>query len=225
MNLTLIGMPGVGKSRVGKALANGLSYSFLDIDLMIEQQQGKTLQEIINDVGEEAFLDSEEKIIVSLSPTNAIISPGGSVIYSSPAMDHLKDISTVIYLSAPYKTIEKNILNLETRGIIGLKEKGLLGLYNERVPLYEKYADIRIDVRGGDVVGEIIQKYGAFPIYLLIRTDDNGNSFLVKDGLTQTAAEKLVAEYTAKGHKQHYTMHAYKKGELYAFLKKEKVNY
>lgn len=218
-------MPGVGKSIVGKALAEGLSYSFLDIDVLLEQQQGKKLQEIINDVGEEAVLGIEEKMILSLSPTNAIISPGGSVIYSSPAMDHLKDISTIVYLFAPYETIEKNITNLETRGIIGLKENGLSGIYNERVPLYEKYADIGIDIRRGNVVGEIIHKYGAFPLYALIRTDENGNSFLVKDGLTQTAAEKLVAEYTAKGHKQHYTMHAYKKGELYAFLKKEKVNY
>lgn len=217
-------MPGVGKSIVGKALAEGLSYSFLDIDVLLEQQQGKKLQEIIGEMGEEGFLRLEEKIILSLTPTNTIISPGGSVIYSSPAMDHLKDISTIVYLFAPYETIEKNITNLETRGIIGLKEMGLFGIYNERVPLYEKYADITVE-SGVDVLAEMMQKYLQYPSYVLLRTDDNGNCFLMKDGLTKTAAEKLVEEYTKKGHKQHYTMHAYKKGELYAFLKKEKVNY
>ncbi|MBD3310838.1 AAA family ATPase [Candidatus Woesearchaeota archaeon] len=161
MNITLIGMPGVGKSVVGKELAEKLGYTFLDLDELIEEKTKLKLQEIIDRLGDKRFMEIEEKTILGLGDIdNCIISPGGSMVYSSKAMDFLKKSSIIIFLDLPLKNIREQITDLSTRGIVGL-EKGLEQLFRERVPLYRRYADITISMPEGydkkDAAEEIIR--------------------------------------------------------------------
>jgi shikimate kinase len=162
MNITLIGMAGVGKSVIGKALAKRLSFRFLDTDKIIENKMGMGLQEIIDEFGEESFLNIEEETTLGLKLSDkCVISTGGSIVYSKKAMKFLKKNSTVIFLDAPLRTIDSRVIDRVTRGIIHLK-KGLPGIYKERLPLYKKYADIKIklsqDYNRGSVVKNIIKK-------------------------------------------------------------------
>jgi len=145
MNITLTGMPGVGKSVIGKELAKRLNYKFLDIDKIIEKKTKLNLQQIIDKFGDDKFLEIEEKTILELGKfDNCIISPGGSIIYSAEAMKFLKKNSVVVFLDFSLKSIKNRISNLPTRGIVGLKKKGLEALFNERMTLYKKYADITV---------------------------------------------------------------------------------
>ncbi len=149
MNITLIGMSGVGKTRIGSLLSAKLSYRFIDIDAIIEKNSGKKLQELIDCLGDEEFLKMEENAILNITDTNStVISPGGSAIYSEKAMKFLKSISTVVFLDASLDEIKTRTADFSERGIVGLKEKGLEGLFEERLPLYRKYADITVDVEG-----------------------------------------------------------------------------
>ncbi len=149
MNVTLIGMSGVGKSRVGLLLAKRLGYSFIDIDRIIEKDNNKRLQDLINCLGEEKFLELEENAILGIGAvSDAVISPGGSSIYSERAMEFLKGISRVVFLDASLEEIKRRRVNFSIRGIVGLREKGLKGLFLERQPLYRRYADVTIDVTG-----------------------------------------------------------------------------
>ena len=162
-NLTLIGMAGVGKSVIGKKLAEVLCYQFIDIDERIEDKFGLKLQEVLDRLGDQRFLKIEEQTILELGPLNhAVISPGGSAVYSKKAMTFLKSHSVLVFLDAPFETIEKQISNLDSRGIVWREKADLNLLFQERRPLYEKYADITI-VMSGDanvdaVVKEILQK-------------------------------------------------------------------
>lgn len=150
MNITLIGMAGVGKSSIGKLLAKKLNYSFVDVDHIIEKNMKSKLQQILDGMGEERFVKIEQKTILELEKTvggklnNFVISPGGSAVYSEEAMKFLKDNSVVVFLSAEFEIIEKNITNNDSRGIVGLRRKTLNELFKERLPLYKKYADITI---------------------------------------------------------------------------------
>ncbi len=146
MNITLIGMSGVGKSRAGKVLAKKLNYCFVDIDRIIEKANGKKLQDLIDSLGDEKFLELEENAILSIGNiSNCIISPGGSSIYSEKAMTFLKAISKIVFLNASLEQIKSHTANFSERGIVGLKEKGLEKLFEERLPLYRRYADLTID--------------------------------------------------------------------------------
>ena len=145
MNITLIGMPGVGKSTLGKRLANKLKLNFIDLDQVIEKQNNSKLQELLDKVGDEKFLELEEKAVLSLSDlNNSLVSTGGSVVYSKKAMDFLKNNSKVIFLDASFESIKTRIDNEQTRGIVGLKTKTLKQLYEERTPLYYKNHHIKI---------------------------------------------------------------------------------
>lgn len=149
MNVALIGMSGVGKSRIGKLLAEKLGYNFSDIDKVIEQNCGKKVQEIINSLGDTEFLEAEEKAVLSIGkPQNTIIAPGGSVVYSEKAMRHLKSVSSIVFLNAPLEDIRRRTPNFSARGIVGLKGKTVEALFVERLPLYRKYADLTIDLKG-----------------------------------------------------------------------------
>jgi shikimate kinase len=137
MNITLIGMSGVGKTRIGSLLSAQLGYRFIDIDRIIENNNSKTLQQLIDDSGTKKFLELEEKAILSITDTdNIVISPGGSAIYSEKAMNFLKSISTVVFLDATLDEIKRRTADFSDRGIVGLKEKGLETLFAERLPLY-----------------------------------------------------------------------------------------
>ena len=151
MNITLIGMAGAGKSYVGKRLAKKLELQFIDVDRHLwERMYRKTVQEILDERGEKWFLDEEERLIIdhTKGKDGLLISPPGSVVYRPKAMVHLKAMSKVIYLRVPFETIEARVKGTPPRGIVGLGNKTLRELYDERCPLYESGADIVIDTEG-----------------------------------------------------------------------------
>jgi len=143
--ITLIGMPACGKSTVGVILAKTLGKNFVDVDLIIQEQEGKLLQEIIDEHGILYFKKVEEKILKSLDLENCVIATGGSAIYYDAGMSNLSKLGTIIYIKLPYETIKSRLDNIETRGIILEEDQTLKDLYDQRTPLYEKYADITID--------------------------------------------------------------------------------
>ena len=147
-NITLIGMPGVGKSTIGVILAKIIGYEFIDSDIVIQKQEGKLLREIIAEVGSEGFLEIENRVHKRMNATHAIISPGGSICYCTEGLEHLRDISTVIYLKLDYEELEHRLGNLTARGVVLKDGQTLLDLYKERTPLYEKYAHVVIDETG-----------------------------------------------------------------------------
>lgn len=147
MNVTLIGMSGVGMSRVGLLLSKRLGYRFIDIDRVIRQDTSQRLQDLIDCLGEKKFLELEENAILCIGKvSDCVISPGGSSIYSERAMGFLKGISMVVFLDASLEEIKRRRVNFSTRGIVGLKEKGLERLFLERQSLYRRYADVTINV-------------------------------------------------------------------------------
>ncbi|NLM13783.1 MAG: shikimate kinase [Epulopiscium sp.] len=147
-NIVLIGMPGSGKSTLGVILAKTLKMPFVDTDIIIQQNQNRLLQEIIEEDGIDAFLSIEEKAILDLDVEGTVIATGGSVVLKPEGMKYLKEIGFVVYLQLPYMEIEKRIRNITTRGIVMKKGQSLLQVYDERVPLYEKYADATIRCMG-----------------------------------------------------------------------------
>ena len=157
-NITLIGMPAAGKSMVGVLLAKRLGYSFIDTDIVIQEQEGRLLKEIIAQEGLDGFLAIENRVNAGLTPRRAVIAPGGSVIYGREAMEHFKEISTVVYLRVGFDDLRQRLGDLKDRGVVLRDGMTLRGLYDERTPLYEKYADIIIDETGrsaGGVVDEL----------------------------------------------------------------------
>ena len=134
-NITLIGMPASGKSTIGVLLAKRLGYSFVDVDIVIQEETGKLLKEIIEEQGTEGFLKVEEEINSRLDVTRSVIAPGGSVIYGPAAMEHLKKISTMVYLKLDYPELEQRLGVLKDRGVALKNGLTLMDLYRERVPL------------------------------------------------------------------------------------------
>lgn len=154
-NIILIGMPGVGKSTVGVILAKVLGYQFVDADLLIQQQENRLLKEIIAEEGEKGFLDIEGRVNAGIQTEKAVISTGGSVVYSKEAMEHLREIGTVIYLKLSYELLKERLGNLHERGVVLKEGQTLLDLYNERVPLYEQYAHVVVDEENTDAEGTL----------------------------------------------------------------------
>lgn len=154
-NITLIGMPASGKSTVGVLLAKRLGFSFVDVDIVIQEREKRLLKEIIAQEGLDGFLEVENRINASLDVDWSVIAPGGSVIYGKEAMEHLKEISTIVYLKVSYEDVEKRLGNLVDRGVALKDGMTLLDLYEERIPYYEKYADITID-ETGQTTGETV---------------------------------------------------------------------
>ncbi|GMR06902.1 MAG: shikimate kinase [Gammaproteobacteria bacterium] len=159
-NITLIGMPGAGKSTVGHLLAKCLQFEFIDTDKLICQQQKRTLQSIVNEDGYMQLRRFEEQAILSIDAKKAVIATGGSVVYSETAMQHLSRLSRIIYLSVPYEIIEDRIKNLDTRGLVKQAHQSLHELYVERTALYEKYAEIIVDATlSAEAVAEKIEAF------------------------------------------------------------------
>lgn len=159
MNITLIGMPGAGKSLIGRALAEALNYRFIDLDSIIEKKTKLKLQKLIDACGEDKFLKIEENTVLKLGLDDKnIISPGGSVVYSKKAMEFLKKNTTIVFLSASFKSINKRISDEPRRGIINLKGRGMKQLFSERTPLYRKYADTVVRLTENYNINIVVKK-------------------------------------------------------------------
>lgn len=160
-NIILIGMPGCGKSTVGVVLAKNMGLRFLDSDICIQEQENCLLHEIIAREGMDGFLAIENRVNASLQVEKHVIATGGSAIYGVKAMEHLSEIGTIVYLKLPYEEIKERLGDLVKRGVTFREGQTLLDLYEERVPLYEKYADIIVDCDGKpirEIVHEIADK-------------------------------------------------------------------
>ena len=165
-NITLIGMPASGKSSVGVVLAKRLGKKFVDTDIVIQEKYGKLLKELIEEHGDEGFREIEDEVNAGLDLDNCIISPGGSVVYGEKAMQHLKEISVIIYLELSYTAIKSRLGDLRERGITLKEGQSLKDLYLERVPLYEKYADITVNEMKKSLaktIDEICERLGEKP--------------------------------------------------------------
>ncbi len=144
-NIILIGMPGCGKSTVGVVLAKIIGYKFLDTDLLIQETTGKLLQDIINEKGNDGFLETEADVIETINCDKHIIATGGSAVLNERGLEKLKKLGTLIYLRHPFDEINKRISNLDTRGVTLDNGQTLKDLYDYRSPIYDRAADIIID--------------------------------------------------------------------------------
>lgn len=147
-NIVLIGMPGAGKSTLGIVLAKIMNYDFVDADLVIQSQCDKTLQKLIDACGPEGFIQVENQILSDIRASKAIIATGGSAVYSDEAMRHLTEIGTVVYLKISYVQLVGRLSDFQERGVVlkGGIGMSLRELYDERLPLYERYAEVTVDV-------------------------------------------------------------------------------
>ena len=151
MNIVLIGMPGCGKSTVGVILAKTIGVNFIDTDILIQQREGKLLQNIIDTDGIEKFLDCEAAAVKSLDCENSVIATGGSVVFREEAIVHLKKNGKIFYLNVQLDEIKSRLNNISTRGIAAQKGKSVDEIYKEREQLYKKYADYILDLENSSV--------------------------------------------------------------------------
>ncbi|MBQ9960476.1 MAG: shikimate kinase [Firmicutes bacterium] len=158
-NIILVGMPSCGKSTVGVILAKTMNKGFVDTDILIQQREGKTLQEIIDTQGNDYFHHVEEQVLLDFDKVDYVVATGGSSIYFDKAIEKFKEKGVVVYLRVSLETVLERLNNITTRGVTLAKGQTLGDLYNQRIPLYEKHADVVIDGDGKtveEVVSEII---------------------------------------------------------------------
>ncbi len=157
-NVVLIGMPAAGKSTVGVVLAKRLGFRFVDSDLVIQEHTGMLLHQIMEEKGMDVFLRVENDVNASLCAERSVIATGGSVIYGREAMEHLKGLGTVVYLKLGLESIKERLGDFKERGVAVREGQSLEELYTERIPYYEKYADVTVECEGKmikDIVAEI----------------------------------------------------------------------
>ena len=161
MNIVLIGMPGSGKSTIGVLLAKSLLMDFIDTDLIIQKEYSSSLSEIISNRGLLEFKQIENECLSKVKCDNTVVATGGSAVYGEQAMQNLLNNAKIVFLSLEPSEIENRISNIKTRGIAMQEGTTITDLYNERMPLYVKYADVTIDCKNKtpeDCVYEIIKK-------------------------------------------------------------------
>lgn len=157
-NLIFIGMPSSGKSTLGRLLAKELDRPFLDTDDVIREINGCELHEIMDRDGLAAFLEREVEAICTVDVKDAVIATGGSAVYSPAGMEHLQKIGKIVYVKISYETLEKRVGDPHLRGVVLAPGKTLRDLYEERVPLYEKYADLTLDQPDGETTRESVAR-------------------------------------------------------------------
>lgn len=156
-NVVLIGMPGCGKSTVGVLLAKALGFGFLDTDLVLQQQEGMLLQDILDQRGVEAFLRAEADAIRRVRCHRHVIAPGGSAVCHPEAVRHLKALGPLLYLRVPMEELDRRIQNLSTRGVAMEPGQTLADVLAYRAPLYEQYADYTVDCPCGQTMAQTAQ--------------------------------------------------------------------
>ena len=162
-NIIIIGMPGAGKSTIGVVLAKVLGYQFVDTDLIIQEEEGKLLWQIIEEKGVEEFINIEDRINSKVDVSKCVIAPGGSAIFGENAMKHFQEIGTVVYLDVDYPVLKKRVGNFERRGVVLRHGNSFRDIYEERLPYYQKYAQLSIKERGLNIsqtVSSIIEALG-----------------------------------------------------------------
>ena len=147
-NVVLIGMPGSGKSTVGVVLAKRLGMGFVDVDLVIQSAEGRTLQDIVDTEGYVALREAEERAMLSLQVDNAVVATGGSAVYSEPGMAWLRRHGRVILLRVDLATLQRRVGDASRRGIAMRPGQSFASLFEERAPLYEAAADLAVDAAG-----------------------------------------------------------------------------
>ncbi|MCD8256715.1 MAG: shikimate kinase [Oscillospiraceae bacterium] len=147
-NIILIGMPGAGKSTVGVVLAKRLGLRFLDADLVIQERSGQLLHELIAAHGVEGFLQLENDVLCTLELNGCVLATGGSAAYASEAMAHLRTLGRIVYLKLSCAEVAERLGDLTARGVAMRPGQTLPELYRERVPLYERYAQLTVDCDG-----------------------------------------------------------------------------
>lgn len=150
-NIVLIGMPGTGKSVVGRALAERLHYAFIDADDLIVETTGKTLPEILRMEGLDQFLSIEGRIGETMDCQNTVIATGGSMVLSDDAMANLKKNGIAVWLETPISQISDRMPeDLVDRGIAAMPGVTIRQIYEQREPLYAKYADLIVASCSGE---------------------------------------------------------------------------
>ena len=144
-NLILIGMPGAGKSTLGRLLAKRLAMTFLDLDQQLEQQHQCPLQTLVNRLGRDGFRAAEEACVLGLQCQRTVIATGGSVVYSPSAMSRLQQLGQILWLDVPLPLLQQRLHNMDQRGLVIAPGQDLAALYRERLPLYQRWADLRFD--------------------------------------------------------------------------------
>ena len=155
-------MPGVGKSSIGVVLAKILGMAFIDSDIVIQQETGKTLRELIAELGTDGFLETEDRINAGIEADNTVIATGGSAVFGENAMRHFKETGIVVYLAAEYESLIGRFGDLDDRGVVHSEGQTLKDVFEERIKLYEEYADVTVwqkspDLRINEVIDDIIE--------------------------------------------------------------------
>lgn len=167
-NIVLIGMPGCGKSTIGVVLAKKLGYRFVDSDLLIQEKYENTLENLIEEYGDAGFVQLESDVNKSINVQKTVIATGGSAVYGAEAMEHLKQIGTVIYLEVPERELKERLGSLKERGVVSNGKTTVEEIYEDRKALYKKYADITVELNS-KILRESVEE-----LYELITNKDNG---------------------------------------------------
>ena len=162
-NVILIGMPACGKSTVGVLLAKVLKKDFVDTDLLIQKCEGTSLQNIINEKGVPYFRDVEDAVLLDFDGDNYVIATGGSAVYCHEAMEKFRKNGVIVYIKLPVETIVNRLKNIKTRGVTLAPGQTIEDLYNKRIPLYEKEADIIVETEGLDIEETVAKIAGSVP--------------------------------------------------------------
>lgn len=147
-NIVLVGMPSVGKSTIGVLMAKRLRYNFTDTDITIQVDNDGTLAELIAEHGNDGMLGMESRVLLAIQPSRTVIATGGSACYSHDAMEHLRTTGPVVYLKAPYEEVKRRVGDVVARGVVMPEGFTFRDLFDQRTSLYEKYADVTVDIAG-----------------------------------------------------------------------------
>lgn len=157
--ITLIGMPGSGKTTVGRLLATRLGLEFLDSDELIEAHTGRSLQDIVDTEGTAWLRVIEAGILAGIDAHARVVATGGSAVYAGDAMRHLAEASTIVYLEVGLEELRRRVSNWSTRGLVRAPGQGVEELFAERTLLYLEHAELRLDCAGlepGQVVERLV---------------------------------------------------------------------